>query len=145
MTDTALKLDNQLCFPLYAASKEVIKQYKPLLDPIGLTYTQYIAMMVLWDEGSINVKSLGKRLYLDSGTLTPMLKKMEAKGWLRRNRDLKDERNVIITLTKEGEKLQVAAAHIPLEISQCISLSPEEAKTLYGLLYKVLGQEELSE
>lgn len=140
MTDTALKLENQLCFPLYAASKEVVKQYKQLLDPLGLTYTQYIAMMVLWDEESINVKSLGKRLYLDSGTLTPMLKKMEAKGWVLRNRDLKDERNVIITLTKEGEKLKVAAAHIPQEISQCISFSPEEAKQLYGLLYKVLGQ-----
>ena len=140
MADTALKLENQLCFPLYASAKEVVKKYKPLLDPLGLTYTQYIAMMVLWDEKSMNVKSLGKRLYLDSGTLTPLLKKMEAKGWVVRKRDVKDGRNVIVTLTEKGEKLKVAAAHIPLEISQCISLSPEEARQLYELLYKVLGQ-----
>lgn len=140
MTDTVLKLENQLCFPLYAASKELVKKYKPLLDPLGLTYTQYIAMMVIWDKKSINVKSLGEHLYLDSGTLTPLLKKMEAKGWVMRNRDLKDERNVIVTLTEKGEGLKAAAAHIPLEISQCIFLSPEEAKQLYGLLYKVLGQ-----
>lgn len=140
MDHAVLKLENQLCFPLYACSKEVVKKYKPLLDPIGLTYTQYIAMMVLWEEKSINVKSLGKHLYLDSGTLTPLLKKMEAQGWVLRKRDTKDERNVIVTLTKKGEKLKEAAAHIPVEISQCISLSPEEAKQLYGLLYKVLGQ-----
>lgn len=140
MTDTGLKLENQLCFPLYASAKEVVKKYKPLLDPLSLTYTQYIAMMVLWEQKSINVKSLGKHLYLDSGTLTPLLKKMELQGWVMRNRDLKDERNVIITLTEEGEKLKQAAAHIPLEMSKCISLSPQEAKQLYGLLYKVLGQ-----
>ncbi len=140
MADTVLKLENQLCFPLYAASKEVVKRYKPLLDPLGLTYTQYIAMMVLWEQRSINVKSLGRHLYLDSGTLTPLLKKMELQGWVTRNRDLKDERNVIVTLTEEGEKLKAAAAHIPLEMSKCISLSPQEAKQLYGLLYKVLGQ-----
>ena len=139
MTDTSLKLENQLCFPLYASSKEVVKKYKPLLDPLGLTYTQYIAMMVVWDKKSINVKSLGEHLYLDSGTLTPLLKKMEARGWVTRNRDLKDERNVVITLTEKGEQLKAAAAHIPLEISQCISLSPEEAGQLYALLYKVLG------
>ena len=138
MTDTVLKLENQLCFPLYASSKEVVKKYKPLLDPLGLTYTQYIAMMVLWEHKSINVKSLGKHLYLDSGTLTPLLKKMETKGWVMRNRDLKDERNVIVTLTDEGERLKVASTHIPLEMSKCLSLSPEEAKQLYGLLYKVL-------
>ena len=140
MADTVLKLENQLCFPLYAASKEVVKRYKPLLDPLGLTYTQYIAMMVLWEQRIINVKSLGRHLYLDSGTLTPLLKKMELQGWVTRNRDLKDERNVIVTLTEEGEKLKAAAAHIPLEMSKCISLSPQEAKQLYGLLYKVLGQ-----
>lgn len=140
MTDTGLKLENQLCFPLYASAKEVVKKYKPLLDPLSLTYTQYIAMMVLWEQKSINVKSLGKHLYLDSGTLTPLLKKMELQGCVMRNRDLKDERNVIITLTEEGEKLKAAAAHIPLEMSKCISLSPQEVKQLYGLLYKVLGQ-----
>lgn len=140
MTDTVLKLENQLCFPLYASSKEVVKKYKPLLDPLGLTYTQYIAMMVLWEQKSVNVKSLGKHLYLDSGTLTPLLKKMELQGWVMRKRDLKDERNVIVTVTEKGEKLKAAAAHIPLEMSKCISLSPEESKQLYGLLYKVLGQ-----
>ncbi|HHX60929.1 MAG TPA: MarR family transcriptional regulator [Epulopiscium sp.] len=140
MDDSVLKLENQLCFPLYACSKEVIKKYKPLLDPIGLTYTQYIAMMVLWEQKSMNVKSLGNHLYLDSGTLTPLLKKMESQGWVIRKRDSKDERNVIVTITEKGENLKVAAAHIPLEMSQCISLSPEEATQLYQLLYKVLGQ-----
>ena len=100
-----LKLENQLCFPLYACSKEVIKKYKPILDEFDLTYTQYITMMVLWEYGSINVKTLGDMLFLDSGTLTPLLKKLESKGYITRNRDKNDERNLIISITDSGKKL----------------------------------------
>lgn len=140
MNDDILKLKNQLCFPLYACSREVVKKYKPFLDEIGLTYTQYIVMMVLWEHKSINVKSLGEQLYLDSGTLTPLLKKMEAQGLVIRTRDVKDERSVIITITEQGEQLKNKAYEIPLKISNCISISPEEGQLLYQLLYKVLGQ-----
>ncbi len=135
-----LKLNNQLCFPLYACSREVIKKYKPFLDAIGLTYTQYIVMMVLWDTKCINVKSLGEQLYLDSGTLTPMLKKMEVQGLVKRERDVKDERNLIVTITEQGESLKAQASDIPLQMRECISLSADEAKMLYQLLYKLLGQ-----
>ncbi len=140
MNDDTLKLKNQLCFPLYACAKEVVKKYSPLLDAIGLTYTQYIAMMVLWEKKSMNVKSLGEHLYLDSGTLTPLLKKMEAQGLVMRKRAEKDERNVIVSITKKGEELKAKAYQIPEQMSACISLPPEEAKMLYQLLYKVLGQ-----
>lgn len=140
MNDEILKLNNQLCFPLYACSREVIKKYKPFLDAIGLTYTQYIVMMVLWDTKSINVKSLGEQLYLDSGTLTPLLKKMEIQGLVKRERDLKDERNLIVTITEQGENLKAQASDIPLKMRECLSLSADEAKMLYQLLYKLLGQ-----
>ena len=102
----ALKLDNQLCFPLYACAKEIVRRYKPFLDDIDLTYTQYIAMMVLWEEKKINVKDLGGRLYLDSGTLTPVLKRLEQKGLISRQRDDKDERMLIVSITQEGEALK---------------------------------------
>ncbi|MPW26085.1 MarR family transcriptional regulator [Alkalibaculum sp. M08DMB] len=140
MNEEVLKLKNQLCFPLYACSKEVIRKYKPFLDKIGLTYTQYICMMVLWEQKTISVKNLGEHLFLDSGTLTPLLKKMEAQGLLIRKRSAEDERSVIISITKQGEQLKEQAANIPEKIGQCIDLSPEEAKSLYVLLYKVLGQ-----
>ncbi|MBR1717756.1 MAG: MarR family transcriptional regulator [Bacilli bacterium] len=133
-----LKLENQLCFPLYAASKEVIKKYKPYLDKYGLTYTQYIALMVLWNEREINVKQLGEKLFLDSGTLTPLLKKLEAKGLIKRNRSLTDERNLMVSITNEGDNLKEKLASIPFNVGKCISLNEEEAKTLYTLLYKVL-------
>jgi DNA-binding MarR family transcriptional regulator len=135
-----LKLKNQLCFPLYACSREVVKKYKPFLDKLELTYTQYIAMMVLWEQKCVSVKTLGQLLYLDSGTLTPLLKRMEADGLVSRERDTSDERSVIVTLTDKGERLRVRAAKIPGQIAQCISLSADEAAQLYGLLYKVLGQ-----
>lgn len=135
----ALRLDRQLCFPLYAASRKVIGQYKPFLDEIGLTYTQYIAMMVLWEEGSTTVKALGSRLYLDSGTLTPLLKKMEVQGLVDRARDPQDERSVIITLTEQGRALQDAAAQVPLQLAKCMPLEADEAMTLYNLLYKLLA------
>ncbi|QAT41831.1 MarR family winged helix-turn-helix transcriptional regulator [Aminipila luticellarii] len=140
MNDEILKLENQLCFPLYAASKEIVNRYKPFLDKIDLTYTQYIVMMVLWEHKSISVKELGKHLYLDSGTLTPVLKRLESKGFVERIRSLEDERNVNVTLTETGEGLKEKAVSIPSEMGKCLPLSPEEAKTLYTLLYKLLDQ-----
>jgi DNA-binding MarR family transcriptional regulator len=111
-----LKLDNQLCFSLYVCSKEIIKKYKPLLDPLGLTYTSYITLLALWEEDNINVKDLGKKLYLDSGTLTPILKKLEAANLLTRTRCVTDERNVNISLTKEGMELKEKALSVPNEL-----------------------------
>lgn len=135
-----LKIENQLCFPLYACAREVVKRYTPFLDEIDLTYTQYIVMMVLWDRKSITVKELGQILYLDSGTLTPLLKKLEAKGFLSRKRSEADERNLIVTLSKQGESLRERAVSVPGKIAQCVMLEPEEAMTLYRLLYKLLDQ-----
>lgn len=139
-TYDALKIENQLCFPLYACSREVIKQYKPYLDEINLTYTQYIVMMVLWDKKTLNVKELGSCLFLDSGTLTPLLKKMEAKGLLTRRRSSEDERNLLVSITDEGEALKEKAISIPEKMAKCSALDQEEAATLYQLLYKMLGQ-----
>ncbi len=136
----ALKLENQLCFPLYACSREIVKRYKPFLDEIGLTYTQYIAMMVMWERKSVNVKELGECLYLDSGTLTPLLKKLESKGYVTRMRSDKDERNLVVTITEEGEKLKDKAVEIPFQIAGCTNLTPEEGLQLYGILYKILGK-----
>jgi DNA-binding MarR family transcriptional regulator len=116
----------------------VVKRYKPYLEEIGLTYTQYIAMMVLWEHKTINVKTLGEYLYLDSGTLTPLLKRLESAGLIERNRDSNDERNVIIKLTPEGAKLKESASEIPEKIKQCLPITEEEAMTLYRLLYKIL-------
>ena len=133
-----LKLENQLCFPLYACSRAVIKQYRPFLEAIGLTYTQYVAMLVCWETEAISVKELGQRLYLDSGTLTPVLKALEQKGYITRRRSAEDERVLIAALTDSGKALQKMAAEIPHQIGGCIRLTPEEAQTLYRLLYKLL-------
>lgn len=133
-----LKLENQLCFPLYACAKEVVRRYTPLLEPLGLTYTQYIAMMVLWEHKSVTVKELGKKLYLDSGTLTPMLKKMEKAGWLVRERLKSDERVVVVTIAPEGERLQEKVADVPLKMSRCVKLNDDEARQLYSLLNVLL-------
>lgn len=133
-----LKLENQLCFPLYASAKEVVRKYKPFLDEIGLTYTQYITMMVLWEHKSINVKSLGDYLYLDSGTLTPLLKKLESLGYVKRTRLPEDERNVIVELTERGEALKEEAKIIPEKIARCIPIEKSEAEVLYRILYKIL-------
>lgn len=140
MNYEALKLENQLCFPLYACSREVVKQYKPFLDEINLTYTQYIAMMVLWERKSVSVKELGGALYLDSGTLTPLLKKMEAQGLITRRRDKADERSVIVELTEQGEQLKERAVDIPGKIMECLPLTKEDATTLYHLLHTVLNK-----
>lgn len=135
----ALKLENQLCFPLYAASREVIKQYRPYLDELDLTYTQYIAMMVLWEAGSISARDLGRRLYLDSGTLTPVLKSLAERGYISRRRSEKDERVLIAELTERGKALRDRALSVPAQVAGCIQLDTEEAAQLYQLLYKVLG------
>ena len=134
----ALRLNNQLCFPLYACAKEIVRRYKPFLDEIDLTYTQYIAMMVLWEEREINVKELGSRLYLDSGTLTPVLKRLEQKGLITRQRDDKDERVLIVSITKEGDELKDKAVEIPVKMAGCVSLEPQDAAELYRLLHKLL-------
>lgn len=141
----ALKLENQLCFPLYACSREVIKQYNPHLEKLDLTYTQYITMMVLWEHNSLTVKELGAALYLDSGTLTPLLKKLEEKGLVNRRRSAMDERNLIISLTPDGTAMKDRAVHIPCEMEKHCSLTPDEAVTLYRLLYKLLGKPDISE
>lgn len=134
-----LALDNQLCFPLYAASKELTRRYKPFLDPLGLTYTQYVTMMVLWEQDQIPVKELGRRLYLDSATLTPLLKRLESHGYLTRRRSEEDERSVIITLTPEGRALREKALDVPRCIGGCIRMEPDEAFELKRLLEKLLS------
>lgn len=134
-----LKLENQLCFPLYACSKEVIRRYKPYLDKLDLTYTQYIAMMVMWEKKEVTVKELGECLYLDSGTLTPLLKKLEEKKYVARKRSKKDERNLIVSITQEGENLKKKAVQIPASLSACVNVEPQEAQQLYQLLYKLLA------
>ncbi|MCD4712738.1 MAG: MarR family transcriptional regulator [Clostridiales bacterium] len=134
----SLLLKNQLCFPLYAVSKNIISMYKPYLDPLGLTYTQYITMMVLWEQDDVMVKTLGERLFLDSGTLTPVLKKLEAQNYITRKRGTENERNVYIKLTPVGLALRDKALEVPKQIVQCLDISPEDAKTLYKILYKIL-------
>ena len=134
-----LKLENQLCFPLYACSKEIVKKYNPFLNKIDLTYTQYIVMIILWEYGKMNVKDLGNKMYLDSGTLTPLLKKLETKGYIKRTKSCEDERNLIIELTNKGESLKDKAIDIPNKIGSCLNLDKEDATTLYKLLYRILN------
>jgi MarR family transcriptional regulator, organic hydroperoxide resistance regulator len=138
VNDDRLKLKNQLCFPLYACSREIIKTYKPYLEKLDLTYTQYIVMMVLWEEKNITVKNLGECLRLDSGTLTPLLKKLESKAYVRRERSAEDERNLVVSITEAGENLKEKAREVPVKMGNCVDLSEAEAKLLYTLLYKVL-------
>lgn len=138
----ALKLEKQLCFPLYACARETIKLYTPFLEELDLTYTQYITMMVLWEKKSVTAKELGTALYLDSGTLTPLLKKLETKGLVMRQRSSKDERNLIVTITENGEAMKEKAAHIPGEMAKCVDLEPEEVAALYRILYKMLDSVE---
>ncbi|MBP5735787.1 MAG: MarR family transcriptional regulator [Candidatus Methanomethylophilaceae archaeon] len=135
-----LKLENQVCFPLYACAKEIVRRYRPMLDELDITYTQYIAMMVLWEQGSSSVNSLGDRLFLDSGTLSPMLKNLEAKGYVTRNRSKEDERTLIVSVTPKGMELRDRALSVPGKIATCVNLSPEKGKLLYDLLYEILGQ-----
>lgn len=138
-----LMLDNQLCFSLYVCSKEIIKKYKPLLDPHGLTYTGYIILMALWEEDNITVKDLGKRLYLDSGTLTPMLKKLESLNYITRIRSSSDERNVFIQLTQRGEDLKKEAIHFPESLICTLDLNPQYASDLLNGLHQMMRKLEV--
>ena len=134
-----LALENQLCFPLYAASKELTRRYKPFLDPLGLTYTQYVTMMALWGHDGVTVGELGSRLYLDSATLTPLLKRLEAHGYVDRRRSEEDEREVIVSLTDKGRELREKAVSVPYCMAGCVKISPEEAIELKSLLEKLLS------
>lgn len=133
-----LKLENQLCFPLYACAREVVKRYKPFLDAIDLTYTQYVTMMVLWETSRVTSKEIGERLHLDSGTLTPVIKKLAEKGLVTRSRDEADERNLIVELTDGGRALRARAEEIPGRVGACIPLTAEDAGRLYEILYRLL-------
>lgn len=136
----SLKLQNQLCFPLYACAKAIVKSYTPYLSELGLTYTQYITMMVMWERKQLRVKDLGQCLFLDSGTLTPLLKRLEEKGYVSRQRSKKDERDLIVTLTASGEALKEKAVPIPERVAACVDLEPEKAMSLYNLLYEIIGK-----
>jgi DNA-binding MarR family transcriptional regulator len=140
-----LMLDNQLCFSLYVCSKEIIKKYKPLLDPYGLTYTGYIIMLALWEEDNITVKDLGRRLYLDSGTLTPMLKKLEAQNYIKRIRSSSDERNVFILLNEKGKDLKKEAIQIPESLICTLDLEPQYAGELLKGLHQMMRKLETTE
>lgn len=137
----ALRLKNQLCFPLYAVSNIITRKYKPLLDKLDLTYTQYIVMMVLWEEKRVNEKFLCETLCLRSNTLAPLLQKLESKGYIKKEKDGADERNVVITLTESGETLQDKALCVPESIAKEFHLTPDEATALYTVLYKMLDEE----
>ena len=136
----SLKLENQICFPLYACAKEIVKAYKPYLDELGLTYTQYITMMVMWEHKELKVKEVGKYLYLDSGTLTPLLKRLAQKGYVTRRRSTEDERDLIVTITDSGEALKEKAVTVPRRLAACVDLDPRKAQALYTLLYEVIGR-----
>jgi DNA-binding MarR family transcriptional regulator len=135
----AMKLENQLCFPLYAAARKITGLYTPYLKPLDLTYTQYIVLMVLWEQHEITVGELCRRLYLDSGTISPLLKKLESAGYIVKERTKEDERVVEIRLTEAGAALQEAAKDIPIQVGSCVKLPPEKAGALYALLYEILG------
>ena len=135
-----LKLENQLCFPLYACARKVSGLYTPYLKRLGLTYTQYVVFLVLWEKDGITVGELGNKLYLDNGTLTPLLKKLEQSGYISRRRASEDERVVNLYLTDKGKELRAKAEDIPMKVGSCIRLEPEAARELYSTLYKILAQ-----
>ena len=141
----AMKLQNQLCFPLYAAARSVVSLYTPYLKPLGLTYTQYIVFLVLWEQDGLTVGELCDRLMLDNGTLSPLLKKMQQAGYVERRRSEEDDRVVHITLTEEGRALQEKAKDVPAKVGGCIDLPPEKAQTLYELLYELLDNQNKKE
>ena len=134
----AMKLANQLCFPLYAASRSVVNLYTPWLRPLGLTYTQYIVFLVLWEKDGVTVGEICDRLMLDNGTLSPLLKKMQQEGYVEKRRSGEDDRVVIVTLTEKGRQLQEKAKYVPRNVAGCIDLPPEKAQTLYALLYELM-------
>ncbi len=134
----AMKLDNQLCFPIYAAARVITSLYTPYLKPLGLTYTQYILFLVLWEKDGLTVGEICKRLMLDSGTLSPILKKLRDQGYIEKQQSVSDERSFIITLTDNGKELQLKAKDIPRQVGSCVNIAPEKAKQLYDLLYELL-------
>ena len=136
----AMKLANQVCFPLYAAARHVISLYTPWLKPLGLTYTQYLVFLVLWEQDGCTVGALCEKLMLDNGTLSPLLKKMQRSGYIQRTRSEADDRVVIITLTEAGRALQEQAKDVPGKVASCVDLPPEKAQTLYALLYELLDK-----
>ncbi len=135
----AMKLDNQLCFPVYAAARAITSVYTPYLKPLGLTYTQYILFLVLWEKDGLTVGEICRRLMLDSGTLSPMLKKLRDQGYIEKKQSETDERSFIITLTDKGRALQEQAKEIPLKVGGCVKIAPDKAKQLYDLLYELIG------
>ena len=136
----AMKLSSQLCFPIYAAEREITSLYTPYLKPLGLTYTQYILFLVLWEGDGLTVGDICRRLMLDSGTLSPVLKKLRQEGYIEKWQSVTDERSFIITLTEKGRQLQLDAKDIPLKVGSCVKLSPEKVKQLYVLLYELLDE-----
>ncbi|MBR2788180.1 MAG: MarR family transcriptional regulator [Erysipelotrichaceae bacterium] len=137
-----IKLKNQLCFPLYAVSNKIIRNYKPMLDELDLTYTQYIVMMVLWEKEDINEKKLGEMVHLKSNTLAPLLKKLKEKGYIIMKKDSEDERNLVISLTQKGSALKDKAVKVPEALSRTLNLDHDEVTYLYRILYKILDDEE---
>ncbi len=135
-----LKLENQICFPLYVCAKEIVKAYKPYLDELDLTYTQYITMMVIWEHKKLRVKEVGQYLYLDSSTMTPLLKRLEEKGYVTRQRSQKDERDLIVSVTQKGMALREKALRVPQSLAACVDLDAEKAKFLYKVLYEVIAK-----
>ncbi|MCR5374842.1 MAG: MarR family transcriptional regulator [Lachnospiraceae bacterium] len=141
----AIRLKNQLCFPLYAVTNLITRKYKPLLDKLDLTYTQYIVMMVLWEEKQVNEKFLCEALCLKTNTVTPLLKKLESKGFIKKEKDINDERNLVITLTDAGEKLKDKALCVPETMAKEFHLTKEDAASLYQILYKILDEDKASD
>ena len=137
-----IRLKNQLCFPLYACAKEVVRQYREPLEKLGLTYTQYVVMMAFWEFGGMSEKELGEKVHLDSGTLAPLLKRLEKQGYVRRERPEENERVLFITLTEEGEALKEEAVSVPDSMKGCIDLPDEELWELKKLLDKALSKME---
>lgn len=135
-----LKLDNQLCFPLYTASRLVIQRYQPMLKDLDLTYPQYLVLMVLWEKDEVNLSAIAEKLQLQSNTLTPLLKRLQQRGFLDRKRSESDERNIVITLTDQGKKLKDQACNVPELLSEQLPLAAEEAKELYRILYKMIDK-----
>lgn len=136
--DEMLKLENQLCFPMYACSREITKAYTPLLNELSLTYTQYLVMMVLWENQQMSVKDICTKLYLDSGTLTPLLKKLEAKDYITRQRNPGDERSVLISLTEQGQSLREKAKSVPVALASHVEISRVEYQIMHKLLYRII-------
>lgn len=133
-----MKLANQVCFPLYAAARSIVGLYTPFLKPLGLTYTQYLVLLILWENDGITVGEICERLMLDNGTVSPLLKKMQQMGYVEKKRSEEDDRVVIITLTDEGRAMQEKAKEVPAKVGQCIDLEPEKVLNLYSLLYELI-------